>query len=454
MSENNDFDYETQTPPPKGEKPDYSYNWKGSEHNNNNKKTGFKIAIVTVVALIIATVTISGIMIFLNLNQEPSEISSYENVSMTDGPQKPGGDKPDGDKPDGDKPPKKPDGEGGNGNKVPEFTPSGDSETDLSTALTQIYENCSPSCCTVSVTYANKGYSIGSGFVIDAESGYIATNHHVIDKASKISVIFYDGKEYEAKLIGSDSVTDLAVLKIEAEGLVQVELGDSNAISVGENVVAIGTPYDKTLAGTMTRGIISGIKRNIDITNDAGKVIKTMTLIQTDCSINPGNSGGPLIDMAGNVIGITSLKLVDEQFEGIGFAIPITDATEIFKKLIAGEDIGESGIATATPRIGISVTDVQTGIYALGIRPSWDYPEKGVFVAEVTVSSSAYKAGLGAYNTIVDFNGRKIETSDDLTNALAKYKAGETVQITAFQFNRTFTSGEYKTIEFKLDAAE
>ncbi len=454
MSENNDFDFNNQTPLPDGNKPDYSYKWNGSEHNNN-KKSGFNIAIITVVALILATVIISAFMISGNINSKPNDESgSIADVSITSEPDKPdkpgeGGKPGESGKPDkDDKPPK-------NENEVPNFTPSGDSNLDLSTALTQIYANCSPSCCTVSVTYGmGGGYSIGSGFVIDAKNGYIATNHHVIEDAADIKVVFYDGKEYKAELIGSDSVTDLAVLKIEAEGLVEVELGDSNAITVGENVVAIGTPYDITLAGTMTTGIISGVKRNVDITNDAGKVIKTMTLIQTDCSINPGNSGGPLIDMAGNVIGITSLKLVDEQFEGIGFAIPITDATEIFKKLIAGEDIGESGIASASPLIGITVTDVQTGLASLGIRPSCEYPEKGVFVVEVTVSSAAYKAGLGAYNIIVDFNGDKIETSDDLTNALAKYKAGATVQMTVFQFNRSFSAGEYKTIEFKLDAAK
>lgn len=451
MSENNEFDFNNQTPLPDGNKPDYSYKWNGSEHKKS-KKSGFNIAIITVVLLILATVIISAFMITGNINSEPNDESgNIADVSITSEPDKP--DKPggpgEGGKPDkDDKPPK-------NENEVPNFTPSGDSNLDLSTALTQIYANCSPSCCTVSVTYGmNTGYSIGSGFVIDAKNGYIATNHHVIEDAAEIKVVFYDGKEYKAELIGSDSVTDLAVLKIEAEGLVEVELGDSNAITVGENVVAIGTPYDITLAGTMTTGIISGVKRNVDITNDAGKVIKTMTLIQTDCSINPGNSGGPLIDMAGNVIGITSLKLVDEQFEGIGFAIPITDATEIFKKLISGEDIGESGIASASPLIGITVTDVQNGLASLGIRPSCEYPEKGVFIVDVTVSSAAYKAGLGAYGIIVDFNGDKVENSDDLTNALAKYKAGETVQITVFQFDRSFSSGEYKTIEFKLDAAK
>ncbi len=450
MAENNDFDFNNQTPLPDGNKPDYSYKWNGSEHKNN-KKTGVKVAIITVVALILLTSVFSVFMIVNNMNDgskrddTQNTMSDTGEVSLTDEDKKP---------PKDDKPPKE-DKPLKEENNVPNFTPSGDSNLDLSTTLSGIYENCSPSCCTISVTYGtNNGRSIGSGFVIDAANGYIATNHHVIDEAREIKVIFYDGKEYTAELIGSDAVTDLAVLKIEAEGLVQVELGDSNTITIGENVVAIGTPYDITLAGTMTTGIISGVKRNVDMTNDSGKVIKTMTLIQTDCSINPGNSGGPLIDMAGNVIGITSLKLVDEQFEGIGFAIPITDATQIFKKLIAGEDVGESDIASATPLIGITVTDVETGLYYLGIRPSCEYPEKGVFIYQITASSSAYKAGVGLYNIIVDFNGDKIENGDDLSNALAKYKAGATVQITVFQFDRSFTSGEYKTVEFKLDAAK
>ena len=253
--------------------------------------------------------------------------------------------------------------------------------------------------------------------------------------------------------VGSDATTDLAVLKIEADGLVAVEFGSSDNIKVGESVVAIGTPYDQSLAGTMTCGIVSGLARGVEITNDSGKVIKTTTLIQTDCSINPGNSGGPLIDMAGNVIGITSLKLVDEQFEGIGFAIPITDATAIFKKLIAGEDITDSNIATAAPRIGVTVYELEYGFEYFRMNPRCEYPA-GVLVGDIEFNTAAYAAGLSRYDIITDFSGHTVTNLDDLDAALSKFKAGDEVELTVFRFNRVLTSGEYVTIKFKLDAAE
>ncbi len=448
--------FQNQTPPDNGHRPDYSYNWNGSEHNRGNKKLRI-IAIVSVsVIIFILICTAVGFALKTRLDNGGSDLFGDGNVdhSIEVGEDKPKEDKPKEDKPKEDKPPKPSDeSEHTPPEEVPSFTPSDDSDKDLSTTYTEIFNNVSPSCCTVKTTVSGRGYSTGSGFVIDSENGYIATNHHVIEGGDKVTVIFYDGREFDAVVVGSDSVTDIAVLQVSEKGLPQVEFGDSNNIAVGENVVAIGTPYSMTLAGSMTRGIVSGVSRKIDITNDSGKVVKTMTLIQTDCSINPGNSGGPLIDMAGNVIGITSMKLVDEQFEGIGFAIPITDAAEIFKKLIAGEEIGESNIATASPKIGISTIDAEYGLQLLGIRPNCEYPTEGLLIAEISASSSAYKAGMGAYNIIVDFNGDKITTNDELTTALAKYKAGDTVTVKLFQFNRTFTSGEYVDITFKLDAA-
>ena len=335
---------------------------------------------------------------------------------------------------------------------VPEFTPDNDG-VDLSTNLSAIYEKCAPSCCTIDVSKNGVPYSIGSGFVIDAEGGFIATNHHVIESGNEITVRFYNGDEYKATLVGSDATSDLAVLYIEAENLVGVSFGDSNNLKIGEGVVAIGTPFDITLAGTMTTGIISGIARDIEITNDYGKVIKTMTLIQTDCSINPGNSGGPLIDMAGRVIGINSMKIVDEEFEGIGFAIPISSATEIFKKLIAGEPITDSGVAVETPQIGINCFyDVETALANTRIKPTCSYPE-GVFVSEIEPDSNAYAAGLARYDIITEFNGTKITNSDELANALSGLRAGDTVVITVFRFNSLFSAGSYEYITFNLDPA-
>ena len=177
-----------------------------------------------------------------------------------------------------------------------------------------------------------------------------------------------------------------------------------------------------------------------------------MTLIQTDCSINPGNSGGPLIDMAGNVIGITSLKLVDEQFEGIGFAIPITEASQIINKLISGEDLGDSGFASASPRIGVTIIEAADGLSSLRIRPQCNYPES-VIVMSIEATSSAYSAGLRQYDLITSFDGVEIKSVEDLSAVLEKHKAGDTVSITIFRFNNNWSKGETKTITFKLDAA-
>ena len=180
-------------------------------------------------------------------------------------------------------------------------------------------------------SYTSAG--VGSGFIL-SEDGYIATNNHVVSGATKITVVLNDGTEYEAELVGADSITDVAVVKIDAEGLPVMERGNSDDAEIGDLVVAIGTPASIELAGTVTDGIISAVDRKIDITDDYGRVVKTMTLIQTNAVINPGNSGGPLINSRGQVIGINTLKLTDE-YEGIGFAIPINGAISIMNQLIA-----------------------------------------------------------------------------------------------------------------------
>lgn len=434
-------------PPNNDNRPDYTYNWNGSEYNNGNKKgSGLKTVIIITLIVGLLALTVFGVYLAQQNggNGNSSALSDVSDVSIDDK------NSPEGKEPPDKKDPldysRDPDA------SVPDFKPAPDVDTDLSTTLSGIYQECAPACCTISVSYKGQPYSIGSGFVIDAENGYVATNHHVIETGDEITVVFYNGEEYSAQIVGSDSTTDIAVLHIDGEDLPEVSFGDSSKVMIGENVVAIGTPFDEALAGTMTCGIVSGIARDIDITNDAGKVIKTMTLLQTDCSINPGNSGGPLIDMAGNVIGITSMKLVDEQYEGIGFAIPITSAIDIFQKLIAGEDIGDSDIAVATPQIGITVYDVEDGLDYFRMRPYCEYPE-GVLVADIELSSSAYIAGLSRYDIITDFNGTTVTNRQELTDALSKCRAGETVVITVFRFNRMLTAGESLTIEFKLDAA-
>lgn len=320
----------------------------------------------------------------------------------------------------------------------------------VTTAYTELYEKCSVSCVSILCTLEkSSGYTLGSGFVLSAD-GYIATNHHVIEDAEKITVRFYDGAEYEAVLIGSDSVTDLAVLRIEAKGLIPAELGDSTKVSVGEPVVAIGTPYDITLAGTMTSGIVSGLARDVECTDDYGNVVKTMTLIQTDTPINPGNSGGPLFNMNGQVIGINTLKLMNE-FEGIGFSIPITDAIKVFEILVEyGElpDYGDTDFVKTSPKLHITVMSVSDARNSVeyGRFISKDAPE-GVYVIEVTPGTAIYEAGLEIYDIITEFNGVVLEGREDLAAELSKCSAGQEVTI------KVYHRGEYKTLTFKLDKA-
>lgn len=318
--------------------------------------------------------------------------------------------------------------------------------------LTVLYETCSASCASIYVTL-DGGYSLGSGFVLTAE-GYIATNYHVVEDGKAYKVMFYDGKEYDAELVGGDKTRDLAVLKINAKDLKPLPIGDSDALKVGQTTIAIGTPYDLTLAGTMTMGIVSGLNRKIEITNDYGTVIKTMRLIQTDTAINPGNSGGPLLNMAGQVVGINSLKLVGD-YEGMGFAIPMNYAVGIFNQLIQYGKVVEdnSDHVTASPRLGVQVYNVEDGIAALGLRPRCEYPQKGALVASVEPTTAIYEAGLQLYDIIIEFEGNKIETKDDLVDILAQYKAGDTVSIKVFSFSRNFSKGEERTLTFVLDSA-
>lgn len=424
-------DFNNQTPPNNGQRPDYSYNWNGSEHNRNQKNNGNRSFIIVLIVFALASAIIivaalagrSGITYVDDSSATDSDVSMDVSANI----------------PDTSHP-----------SPVIDYDKE---ETDLSNAYTAIYESVSPSCCTVIVKDNGQPISSGSGFVFDSQNGYIGTNHHVIESGTEITVVFYNGDEYEATLINSDSTTDLAVLKVDAKDLKAVKIGDSEKLKVGQNVVAIGTPYDQGLAGTMTCGIISGLNRKIDITNDTGKVVKTMTLIQTDCSINPGNSGGALIDMAGNVVGVTSLKLVADAYENIGFAIPISGAIEIFQKLIAGEDIGDSNIATATAKIGIDVAvDLESGLRSFGVKPRCEYPQ-GVLVLTIERDASAYVAGLSVLDIITSFGGEEITSLDSLDKAMKNYKAGDEVTIQVFRFNRTFTGGETLDITFKLDPA-
>jgi serine protease Do len=267
----------------------------------------------------------------------------------------------------------------------------------------------------------------GSGVIIDSD-GYVMTNNHVIEDASTITVTLKDGTEYDATVVGADSLNDIAVLKIDATGLSAVTYGDSDDLSVGDLVVAIGNPLGK-LGGTATYGIISALDRTLTIDD------KNMTLLQTDASINPGNSGGGLFDQYGNLIGIVVAKSSGSDVEGLGFAIPINTAAETAKDLI------ENGHVTGRAAIGISVVDASDAQTAMqyGVRMT------GVYIQEVT-SDNAKKSGLQAGDMLYYVGDTQIESSADLTSALQNYKPGDTVKITVIRNN--------KTVEVEVELSE
>ena len=221
--------------------------------------------------------------------------------------------------------------------------------------------------------------------------------------------------EYEAKVVGADSQTDLAVLKVEASGLTPCEFGKSGELRIGELAVVIGNPLGLDLYGTMTTGIISGLNRTITIGENK------MTLIQTQASINKGNSGGPLINAYGQIIGITSAKVNSAYGEGLGFAIPIDEALPIV------DDLMEHGYVTGRPMIGISGEDI-TYIMSLYYR----LPQ-GVCVRFITPESGAEAAGIKAGDIIIGVNDSSISTMDELTEAKNQFSAGDTITLKIYR---------------------
>lgn len=269
--------------------------------------------------------------------------------------------------------------------------------------------------------YQTTSAASGSGFIL-SENGYIITNYHVIEKASSIKVTAYSGESYDAKLIGYDESNDLAVIKIEAEGLTPVVLGDSDNMNVGDSVVAIGNPLGE-LTFSLTSGAVSALDREVTMSNGI-----SMDLIQTDCAINSGNSGGALFNMYGEVIGITNAKYSsssssEASIDNIGFAIPINNVRNIFESII------EKGYIVK-PYIGVSIEDVGSDNQSYGI-PS------GAAVKGVADDSPAQKAGIKANDIITAVNGKKISSSDELQSTVSESKKGDVLTLTVYRQGQT-----------------
>ena len=252
----------------------------------------------------------------------------------------------------------------------------------------------------------------GSGVII-SKDGYIVTNNHVIDGAQKITVKTSDGTEYDAKLVGTDAKSDIAVLKVDANDLTPATLGDSSKISVGDTAIAIGNPLG-TLGGTVTDGIISATSRELVVNNES------MKLIQTNATINSGNSGGGLFDGNGNLIGIVQSKdsgtsSSGATIEGIGFAIPVNDAMEVAEQLIKNGKVKDR----ATLGVYLQTLTTQQGNYT-----------PGVYVTNVIDGSGAQAAGLKAYDKIVGADGKEVSSYPDLSAILKTKKPGDTIDLT------------------------
>ena len=269
----------------------------------------------------------------------------------------------------------------------------------------------------------------GSGVIISSD-GYILTCAHVVDGASTITVTI-DDKDYTATLVGEDTTSDVAVIKIDATGLTPATVGDSDNLKVGQSVMAVGNPLGE-LGGTVTGGMISALNRSVTIQGTSST--NTMSLIQMDASVSPGNSGGGLFNMNGELVGIVNAKSSSSDAEGLGFAIPINDAIEVAQQLL------ENGYVTGRPYLGITflgVEDAQTAAQ-LGVNAY------GVYVVEVVKGGPAERAGLQSGDRIVSIDGTEIASKDDLGTLMQKHAAGDTLNITIAR------NGQMQTVSVTL----
>ena len=285
--------------------------------------------------------------------------------------------------------------------------------------------------------------SEGSGVIykVDGDTAYVVTNNHVIDGADAINIIMADGTQVEAEVVGSDPWTDLAVLEISSDVVTTVaEFRDSDSLKVGEPAIAIGSPLGSEYATTVTQGIISGLDRSVPVDIDGdGTSDWVANVIQTDAAINPGNSGGALLNAAGQVIGINSMKVSSDQVEGMGFAIPAGEVQTIIGELEANGEI-------VRPELGVSMVDLN--------RVSLDYQSQnlqlpddvdgGVYIAEVVAGSGAEAAGLQADDVVVEFAGEAVTDSASLRQILYQQESDASVEVSFYR------NGELQTTTVQL----
>ncbi len=300
--------------------------------------------------------------------------------------------------------------------------------SDLKEGIKNVYE----STVYIEVSSNRGAIASGSGFVYktDDKNGYILTNYHVIEGGSKFVVTFTDGEEVEAKLINGDEYYDIAILSINKDSVKKVAtLGDSNSLELGDTVFTVGAPLGKEYMGTITKGIISGINRMVNVELTSGDYL--MEVIQTDASINSGNSGGPICNIKGEVVGITSSKLIGSGVEGMGFAIPIDAVNSIIGNIENGENISR-------PYLGVQVVDI-TNTFALqyyyGISIGKDV-SFGAVLSLVENGEPASKAGLQVGDVIVSMNNEKVDDVSHFKYLLYKYKVGDKITVKYYRNNQ------------------
>ena len=314
---------------------------------------------------------------------------------------------------------------------APADNPAVNSDKELSTV--QIVEKAADSVVEITTETVQTGVfaqqyiqsGAGSGVIID-KAGYIVTNHHVIEGAQKITITLRSGESHSAKLLGSDSRTDLALLKIEADNLTSAVFGDSDLLKVGQRTVAIGNPLGQ-LGGTVTEGILSALNRDVVVGG------QTMNLLQTDTAINPGNSGGGLFDSQGNLIGVIVAKSSGSEVEGLGFAIPVNGAVDII------DDLLDYGYVRGRVYSGMEFIDVDS------VQLAWMYglSETGVYVYSVERGSNAEEAGFKSGDRIVSVDGKEVTSTDEIEKIIEKKSVGDEV---VFSVKRNHASGEIKLI--------
>ena len=315
-------------------------------------------------------------------------------------------------------------------------------ENSISISVDKVY-----SSTVIVVSYKNgKVISTGTGFVYkkDNKYAYIMTNNHVIDGADSVEVEFNDKSErIAAKILGGEVYSDVAVLTIDQSKVNNVvETGNSKEVKLGDTIFTVGSPMGITYKGTVTKGILSGKERMVEVSISGNATDYYMNVLQLDAAVNPGNSGGPLCDVSGKVIGIISLKLVQEEVEGMGFAIPIEDALEYATAI-------ETGGEVERPYIGISMLDLSEEYYLWQNRITIpDGVDEGVAILEVVKNGPAEKAGFKKGDIIVKIEDDSISGLAEFRYRLYKYKVGDEIDITFYR------DGVKKTLSIKLSKNE